>query len=109
MSQVCCCGKWLSERSCEPACQSGGSLDANLLAENGSRRQLECIPAARHSQARVGLNPLSQQGVSSQGSYDDRPICVQVKHCADSLDNDEERARIAKLNAHAERVIPLVE
>jgi len=37
------------------------------------------------------------------------PIRTQIKHGSYPLDNEEERARVAKLNTHSERLFAFVE
>src|SRR5260370_34963675 len=90
----------LPESSHHSAGKCGGSPDVRLLSDDRSGGELKAIPATRNSQSRVGPDMRSQTWISSQGSCDRRPVRVQVEHCADTLDDEEERARLANLNAY---------
>src|SRR5258708_33032272 len=99
----------LPESSHHSAGKCGGSPDVRLLSDDRSGGELKAIPATRNSQSRVGPDMRSQTWISSQGSCDRRPVRVQVEHCADSLDDEEERAWLANLNAYIQCITARVE
>src|SRR5260370_13565216 len=99
----------LPESSHHSAGKCGGSPDVHLLSDDRSGGELKAIPATRNSQSRVGPDMRSQTWISSQGSCDRRPVRVQVEHCADTLDDEEERARLANLNAYIQCITARVE
>src|SRR5258705_12959412 len=100
MSKAVGRAEWPPESSHYSAGKCVGSPDVCLLSYDRSRRELKAIPATRNSQSRVGPDMRSQTRISSQGSCDRRPVRVQVEHCADTLNDEEERTRLVNLNAY---------
>ncbi len=84
------------------------ALHSDLLAQNGPDRELEPTPAARDPQSRLSLNSLRQYRVRLQAGNDRGPVRAQIKHGAQALNNEKQRAWIAELHAHHERVVFLV-
>src|ERR1700740_2743304 len=109
MSKAIARAELLPESSHHSAGKCVGSRDVRLLSDDRSRGELKAIPATRNSQSRVGPDMRSQRWISSQGSCDGRPVRVQVEHCADTLNNEEERTWRAYLNAHIQRIPARVE
>lgn len=105
MSETVARRKCLTERFCEAAGQSGRAVHADLLAENCARRELEAVPAARNAKSGNSGDALGQGSVGLEASHDILPICIEIKHGAYALDDEEERTRIAKLNTHGEPVM----
>src|SRR5258708_1881321 len=100
MSKAIGRAEWLPESSHHSAGKCVGSPDVRLLSDDRSRGELKAIPATRNSQSRVRPYMRSETWISSQGSCDRRPVRVQVEHCADTLNDEEERTRLANLNAY---------
>src|SRR5258707_8715242 len=98
MSKAIGRAEWLPESSHHSAGKCVGSPDVRLLSDDRSRGELKAIPATRNSQSRVRPYMRSETWISSQGSCDRRPVRVQVEHCADTLNDEEERTRLANLN-----------
>src|SRR5258706_3419794 len=109
MSQAIGSAEWLPESSHHSAGKCVGSPDVRLLSDDCSRGELKAIPATRNSQSRVGPDVRSQTWIGSEGSCDRRPVRVQVEHCADTLDDEEERTRLANLNAYIQCITARVE
>src|SRR5258707_4546422 len=99
----------LPESSHHSAGKCGGCADVHLLSDDRSRGELKAIPATRNSQSRVGPDLRSQTWISSQGSCDRRPVRVQVEHCADTFNNEEERTWLGNLNAYIQCITARVE
>src|SRR5215472_4585776 len=95
-------GEWLPKRLNDATGERRRSPDSNLLSKDGPRGELETIPAAGHTDSRIGLDPRRQDRVAPQTAHDSRPVRVQVEHRADALDDEKEGAWIIKLNAHRE-------
>src|SRR5258705_2056872 len=109
MSKAVGRAEWPPESSHYSAGKCVGSRDVRLLSDDRSRGELKAIPATRNSQSRVGPDMRSQPWISSQGSCDGRPVRVQVEHCADTLNNEEERTRLVNLNAYIQCITARVE
>src|ERR1700733_635403 len=108
MSQIAGGREPLPESTYHPAGKRRRTSDRDLLAKNRSNCEFETIPASRHSQPGMGCNPRRQYRVGSQSAHDGLPICVEIKHGADALNDKEQRAGIAKLNPQGEGDVPLV-
>src|SRR5260221_1354248 len=109
MSKAIGRAEWLPESSHHSAGKCVGSPDVRLLSDDRSRGEIKAIPATRNSQSRVRPYMRSETWISSQGSRDRRPVRVQVEHCADTPNDEEERTRLANLNAYIQCITARVE
>ncbi len=100
--------KGLTKCSGDPTGKSRRAFNANLLAEDRSRRQFETVPTARYSQTGMCFEAADQFWICAEAFDDGRPICVQIKHGADPLHDEEQRAWIAKLHTRNQRVSAFV-
>jgi len=104
MSKAVGSREWLPESLHDPPCKNGRTLYRDLLTENRAGCEFESVPAARHAQSRSACQQWTQQRVGSETANNRSPISIQVKNCANPLDDEEERARISKVQTHHERV-----
>ena len=109
MSQTACRMEVAAESFHYSSCKSSRTFDRDLLPKNGTDRELETIPTARHSEARVSLKPLAQSRIASQAGCDHLPVRIQIEDPPYAFDDKEERTRIAKMNAHRQCVIILLQ
>src|SRR5882724_5036029 len=104
MSEAICPTQRLPESLYYPPCKNGRTLYRDLLTENRAGCEFESVPAAGHAQSRSVCQQWTQQRVGSETAYNRSPVSIQVKNCANPLDDEEERAWISKVQAHHERV-----
>ena len=57
------------------------------------------------TQARLGVHPFAQDRIRFQTRHDRRPVRVQVKHRANSLDDEKQRTGVAELHPKHERIV----
>lgn len=99
----------LPEGSRNSSCKSRGPFNRDLLPENRPRCQLESIPTARNTHSRSSIQSRAQLTVAAECGRDTRPVSIYIEHRADSLHDEKESSRIAKLNPCDECVAALVE
>src|SRR5215471_6724129 len=76
-----------------------------MLLEDRTHRHLEGAPAARNTKSFFDVPQPGERRVGAQRFCDDFPIRVEIEHRADSLNDEKERVRIAKVDADAEGVL----
>ena len=70
----------------EDPIQLAGARYGDLLADHGSRRDLESVPAAKHPDARVGRDERRDCRIAAKMCPDRGQVGVQVKHPFDPCD-----------------------
>ena len=73
----------------ESSGQGGGSLDGDLLSEDGADRQLEAVPGSRHPEPGSLSHKLGEHAIGLETRVDRRRIGVEVEQSANSRSNGQ--------------------
>jgi len=86
----------------QPARQSGGASNCDLLTEDGANREFESVPTARDAKARSIDDGVRQQRVVAEMKGNFSRIGSEIKEAANLLDDEKQRCRMWIVDAQGD-------
>ncbi len=90
----------------QPAGQGTGSLDADLLPENGAHRKFKPVPRTRHTETGSPNDQFAEQGIGDKMGGDRGRIRIQVEKSAQPREDRAEQGREVRGYGRDERIFP---